>query len=95
MNCSFWFTNVSNLTVASEQVIQLGARPLQVYPKFIQFGFSYLVPIVLATNLSVSVLRHDTDLSNVLILLGATILLFVIVRLQWKMGLRRYSSASS
>lgn len=95
VNCSFWFTDASNLTAASEQVVQLGARPLQVYPKLIQFGFSYIIPVVLCTNLSVSIIKHNVRLSNVLILLGATTFFFLIVRLQWKMGLKRYASASS
>lgn len=95
VNCSFWFTDASNLTAASEQVVQLGARPLHVYPKFIQFGFSYIIPIVLCTNLSVNILKQDVRLEKVLILLGATVLFFLIVRLQWKMGLKRYASASS
>lgn len=95
VNCSFWFTDASNLTAASEQVVQLGARPLQVYPKLIQFGFSYIIPVVLCTNLSVNILKHDVRFVNVLILLGATTLFFLIVRLQWKMGLKRYASASS
>lgn len=95
VNWSFWLTDVSNLTATSEQVVQLGARPLNVYPKFIQLGFSYIVPIVLSTNLSVDVLKHDARLSSVLILLGATIFFFLIVRLQWKLGLKRYASASS
>jgi ABC-2 type transport system permease protein len=95
VNCSFWFTDASNLTAASEQVVQLGARPIQVYPKLIQFGFSYIIPVVLATNLSVKILKHDVRFTNVLILLAATMLFFIIVRVQWKMGLRRYASASS
>jgi len=95
INLSFWFTDVSNLTAASDQIVQLGSRPLQVYPKLIQFGFSYLVPIVLCTNLSVDILRHDVRVSNLFLLLAATILLFMIVRVQWKLGLRRYASASS
>lgn len=95
VNCSFWFTDAGNLTAASEQVVQLGARPIQVYPKLIQFGFSYIIPVVLATNLSVNILKHDVRFTNVLILLAATMLFFIIVRIQWTMGLRRYASASS
>lgn len=95
VNCSFWFTNASNLTAASEQIVQLGARPLQVYPKLIQFGFSYIIPVILCTNLSVDVLKHDARLINVISLLGAIVLFFLVVRLQWKIGLKRYASASS
>ena len=81
--------------MASEQVVQLGTRPLQVYPKFIQLGFSYIIPVVLCMSLSVDILKHDMHVNNMLTLLGATILFFLIVRLQWKIGLRRYVSASS
>jgi ABC-2 type transport system permease protein len=94
VNCSFWFTDAGNLTSASEQIVQLGARPLQVYPKLIQFGFSYIIPIILCTNLSVNVLKYNASLSNVIILFSSTGLLFVIVRIQWKLGLKRYVSAS-
>lgn len=94
VNFSFWMIDVSNLTAASNQVVQLGSRPKHVYPKFIQFGFSYVVPIILCTNLSINVLKHE-QLEHLFILTAATIFLFALVRIQWKMGLKRYSSASS
>lgn len=95
VNWSFWLTDTSNLTSASEQVIQLGARPLEVYPKLIQFGLSYIVPIILCTTLSVNIVRHDVRLNHVLALTASSTLLFFAVRMQWKMGLKRYASASS
>jgi len=95
VNFSFWFTDASNLVSVSDQVVQLGSKPLQVYPRLIQFGFSYIVPVILCTNMSVAALRHDLHASNLIILVLATALFFLIVRWQWKLGLRRYSSASS
>jgi ABC-2 type transport system permease protein len=95
VNFSFWIIEASNATTASDQVVQLGSRPLQVYPRLIQFGFSYVVPIILCTNLSVQALQHNLRFTNLMILLIATTLFFVIVRIQWKLGLRRYASASS
>ena len=95
VNFSFWITEAGNVTLASDQVVQLGSRPLQVYPRLIQVGFSYIVPVVLCTNLSVKALQHDVRFSNLVILFATTALFFVIVRIQWKMGLRRYASASS
>jgi ABC-2 type transport system permease protein len=95
VNFSFWTTEANNVTAASDQVVQLGSRPLQVYPRLVQFGFSYIVPIILCTNLSVNALQSDLRFVNLLILLASTALFFTIVRIQWKLGLRRYSSASS
>lgn len=95
INFSFWIIEVGNVTAASDQVVQLGSRPLQVYPRLVQFGFSYIVPILLCTNLSVNVLKHDLRFINLLILLASTAFFFIIVRIQWKLGLRRYASASS
>jgi ABC-2 type transport system permease protein len=95
INFSFWFVEVNNVTAASDQVIQLGSRPLQVYPRLVQFSFSYIVPIILCTNLSVNALKHDLRFINLLFLLASTTFFFIIVRIQWRLGLRRYASASS
>src|ERR1700722_2914108 len=95
VNFSFWIIEANNVTSASDRVLQLGSRPLQVYPRLVQFGFSYIVPIILCTNLSVRALQHDLRLINLIILLVATAIFFVIVRIQWRLGLGRYSSASS
>lgn len=95
VNLSFWFTETNNLVAASDQIVQLGSKPLQVYPKLIQLGFSFIIPIILCTNLSVSALKHELTMLNFLILFCATGLFYTIVRIQWRLGLRRYSSASS
>jgi ABC-2 type transport system permease protein len=95
VNLSFWFTDTKNLTAMSNQIVQLGSRPIQVYPKLIQWSFSYLVPVILCTNLSVVALQHNFRVSTLLILLVSTTFFFFIVRVQWKLGLKRYSSASS
>ncbi len=95
VNFSFWFTDASSLLSASDQVVQLGSKPLQVYPKLVQLGFSYLIPVILSTNLSVAALQGNLTLDNLFILFLATFFFFLIIRLQWTLGLRKYSSASS
>lgn len=94
VNISFWITEAGHVTTASDQVIQLGARPRQVYPRMIQVGFSYIVPILLCTNLSVKALQHELGLLNMTVLLAAAFFFFFVVRLQWNRGLRHYSSAN-
>lgn len=94
-NFSFWFTDTSSLTMASDQVVQLGARPIQVYPKLIQFGVSYLIPIALCTTISVEVLQSQIIWSHLLLLAGSIAFLLLIIRFQWQLGLRYYESASS
>ncbi len=95
VNFSFWFTDASSLVSASDQVTQLGSKPLQVYPKILRLGFSYIIPIVLSTNLSVDAIQGNLTINNFLVLMLATSLFFLLVRLQWTLGLRKYSSASS
>ncbi|WP_059360090.1 ABC transporter permease [Parachlamydia acanthamoebae] len=93
--CAFWFTDSSNITTLSSQMVQLGSRPMQVYPKAIQFGFSYVIPFLLCTNLSVDILKQEFQMKNLMILLFGTCIFFFLVRVQWNLGLKRYASASS
>jgi len=91
----FWFTESGNMMMASEQLVQMGGRPVSLYPRLIRYGFAYVVPVMLCTTLSATVFRDGLSWVQILALGASVGFLFLLTRTQWKMGLRRYASASS
>ena len=92
---SFWLSNFSNFYHLTETAVQLGSKPIQVYPWLIQLTFGLFLPIIVALNLPANVLLGHVSFTQVAIMLLGICLLTITTRLIWNIGLNRYSSASS
>jgi ABC-2 type transport system permease protein len=91
---SFWIEKSQKLSGAPEYLFDFATRPRSVYPSGIQIILGGFIPIILCTNVPVQVLRDQSTLGMIGALCMSTLVLFIIVRIQWNMGIKRYSSAS-
>ncbi|MGO2952958.1 MAG: ABC-2 family transporter protein [Lactobacillus sp.] len=94
VSISFWFDGFSALGGLMEDLLDLGTRPRQVFPRIIQLLFSFVLPILLITNLPTAVLMNRFKLFEVLYFAVFTGGLYLISRLVWSHGLRHYASAN-
>lgn len=94
VGCSFWIERPLGLTGVPEYLLELAKRPLPVYPRSLQVVFGGVLPVLLATNLPVDLLRGQFDALALAVLFLAILVLGGLVRWQWQAGLRRYSSAN-
>ena len=94
---SFWIVRSQGLIWGYYQLFSLARYPDVVFKGVIKFIFSWIVPVVVVTNVPTRVLMTAASTPWYLIahLLTASLLMIFVSRMLWTMGLNRYSSASS
>ena len=92
---SFWLVRVENLLEIFQSVYQAGRWPISLYPNWLRFGLTFIVPVAFATTVPAEALTGRLGASTLLEAFGLALLLFAVARLVWRLGLRRYSGASA
>jgi len=94
---SFWIVRSQGLIYGYYSLFNLGRYPDVIYRGMFKFVFSWLIPVIVVTNIPVRLLIRMTDspLHLMLQLAGAALLVTAATRLFWLAALKRYSSASS
>jgi ABC-2 type transport system permease protein len=92
---AFWFVRVDEIVNLFQGVYAAGRWPVTVYPRWLQVGLTFIIPVAFAVTIPAEAL---TSRLTPLILGGtfALTLLFVLVaRFIWRLGLKNYSGASA
>ena len=92
---SFWFVRVENILMIFQSMYEAGRWPVSLYPGWMRFALTFLVPVAFATTVPAQALSGRLTWQT---LLGAVALaagLFAASRLFWRAGIRRYSGASA
>jgi ABC-2 type transport system permease protein len=92
---SFWIVTMWFLSELFEGIYQVGRWPIGVYPGWLRYSMTYLVPIGFAVTVPAQALTGRLGWETVLVLLGFTAVVVVFTRWFWRFGLRRYSGASA
>ena len=93
--CSFWFVRVENILVIFQSMYEAGRWPVSLYPQWLRFALTFLVPVAFATTVPAEALSGRLTAQT---LLGAVTLaaaLLIVSRLFWRVGIRHYSGASA
>jgi ABC-2 type transport system permease protein len=86
---------VENILVIFQSMYEAGRWPVSIYPNWLRFSLTFVVPVAFATTMPAEAL---TGRLTIPVLLGAVALaavLAVIARLVWRVGVRHYSGASA
>ena len=94
---SFWIVRSQGLVWGYYNVMNLARYPDVVFKGPIKFIFSWLIPVIVVTNVPARVLMNasETPWWLILHLLLASALMLFLSRILWRFALNRYSSASS
>jgi ABC-2 type transport system permease protein len=92
---SFWFVRVENLLEIFQSMYQAGRWPISLYPGWLRFALTFIIPVAFATTVPVEALTGRLDGTTLFEAFGLAILLFAAARLVWRLGLRHYSGASA
>jgi ABC-2 type transport system permease protein len=92
---SFWFLRIENILVIFQSVYEAGRWPVSIYPGWLRFGLTLIVPVAFAVTVPAEALTGRLDGTTALAALGLAVLLLAISRAVWRIGLRRYSGASA
>ncbi len=94
---SFWIIRSQGLIYGYYSLFNLGRYPDVIFRGLFKFVFSWIIPIIVVTNVPTRLLIRAGDAPAPLILqlLLATLIAVSATRLFWLAALRRYASASS
>jgi ABC-2 type transport system permease protein len=92
---SFWFVRVENILVIFESMYEAGRWPISIYPGWLRYGLTFIVPVAFATTVPAEALTGRLTPVSLLGTIGLAALLLVVSRAFWRLGLRRYSGASA
>jgi viologen exporter family transport system permease protein len=92
---AFWIVRMEFLDELFAGVYQTGRWPVSVYPDWLRYTLTFLVPIAFAITVPAEALTSRLQLSSVLTAVGFAVLLVALSRWFWRFGLKRYSGASA
>jgi ABC-2 type transport system permease protein len=92
---SFWVVNMWFLSDLFEGIYQVGRWPIGVYPGWLRYSMTYLVPIGFAVTVPAQAVTHRLHWLTVVVAVVFAVAVFVVARRFWRFGLRRYSGASA
>jgi len=92
---TFWFTKFDNNVTILQALMDSGRYPATVYPAWLRIIVTFIIPIAVATTIPLQALRGELDLGQMLLFAAVSFISFMIAAKVWKLGLKRYSGASS
>ena len=94
----FWFVRIANIEMIFWNVFEAGKYPIMIYPPWLQWSLTFLIPLAFITTLPAAAFVGETNqiLSAApLWAAGLAISSFILSAWFWRFGLRRYSGASA
>lgn len=92
---SCWFVRIENILVVFQSMYEAGRWPVSLYPGWLRYGLTFIVPVAFATTVPAEALTGRLNLTTMLGAMALAMVLFIVSRLFWKVGLRHYSGASA
>jgi len=92
---AFWFTRVDEMTELFQGLFRSGQYPVRIYPGWMRFGLTFLVPIGFAVTVPAEAAADRLTGATVAVALGAAVGIGALSRWCWRRGIRRYGGASA
>ena len=92
---SFWFVRVENLLEIFRSMYEAGRWPVSLYPGWLRFGLTFIVPVAFATTIPAEALSGRLTSFTPIGAIALAMVMFLLARLFWKIGLSHYSGASA
>lgn len=92
---AFWIVNVWEIAELFQGIYQTGRFPTTIYPLWLRFGVTFLVPIAFAITVPAQAVTSRLEWGTVALAFGFGAALALVTRRWWRFGLRYYSGASA
>jgi ABC-2 type transport system permease protein len=92
---AFWIIRMWFIAELFEGVFATGRWPIGIYPGWLRYSLTYLVPIGFAVTVPAEAVTSRLGWTTVVVALVFAVALFSFTRWFWTFGLRRYSGASA
>ena len=92
---AFWIVHMWFLAELFEGVYATGRWPIGIYPGWLRYSLTWLVPIGFAITVPAEAVTSRLVWTTPVLALAFAAALFAVTRWFWRFGLRRYSGASA
>lgn len=92
---AFWFIRIDNVLVIFQSMYEAGRWPVRIYPGWLQFTLTFLIPVAFAVTVPVEALTGRMTTATFLGAVALTVFMLAIARIFWSYGIRAYSGASA
>ncbi len=92
---SFWFIRIDNIEMIFWNIFEAGRYPIDVYPLYIRRFLTFGVPLAFITTFPARALGGALETPTVLLAVLLAAVMALLSAWFWRVGLRRYGSASS
>ena len=92
---AFWIVRMWFLTELFEGVYQTGRWPIGVYPVWLRFSVTFLIPVGFAVTVQAQAITSRLQWGTLVVAVVFALALFGLTRWFWRFGLRHYSGASA
>lgn len=93
--CAFWIVRMDNITELFDGVFMTGRFPVGIYPDWLRFGVTFLVPVAFAVTVPAEAVTSRLEWQTLVLAVAFAVFLFAVTRWFWRFGLRNYSGASA
>jgi ABC-2 type transport system permease protein len=92
---AFWVTNMWHLVELFQGVYNAGRYPVVIYPGWLRYGLTFLVPVAFAVTVPSEALTGRLSGQTLAAAAAFTLALLALTRFIWHLGVKRYSGASA
>jgi ABC-2 type transport system permease protein len=92
---AFWLVRMWYLSELFEGIYQTGRFPIGIYPGWLRYSMTFLVPIGFAVTVPAQAVTSRLAWQTVVTAVVFAVALFAFARWFWRFGLRHYSGASA
>jgi ABC-2 type transport system permease protein len=92
---AFWVVNMYHAVELFDGIFQTGRWPVGIYPSWLRYSVTFLVPIAFAVTVPAQAVTSRLDWQTLALAAVFAVALLVFTRWFWHFGLRRYSGASA
>lgn len=92
---AFWFIRVNEMQELFQGLFRSGQYPVGIYPGWMRFGLTFLVPIGFAVTVPAEAATNRLTGATVIVSVAVAAVFGIGSRWIWRTGLKRYSGASS
>ena len=92
---AFWVVNMWTVVELFDGIYLTGRFPVGIYPGWLRYSVTFLVPIAFAVTVPAEALTSRLDWQTLALAVGFAVALFAATRWFWRFGLRNYTGASA
>jgi viologen exporter family transport system permease protein len=92
---AFWIIRMENVLELFEGIYSTGRWPVTVYPGWLRYSITFLIPIGFAVTVPAQALTSRLQWPTLLLSVAFGCALFTFTRWFWRFGLQHYSGASA